>query len=144
MKRYTAYSFFIISILAFVLACGGNSQVAENEEGRPDRNFDAASQKLGIPILSHPEISVTNDFEGIAGLIEASDLVVSVGNATAHLAGALGKQTWVLLPSVPGWRWMRDGHKSGWYQSVTLFRQQGRDAWGGVLAEVQEALRQQS
>ena len=50
MKRYTAYSFFIISILAFVLACGGNSQVAENEEGRPDRNFDAAAQKLGISV----------------------------------------------------------------------------------------------
>ena len=50
MKRYTAYSFFIISILTFVLACGGSSQVAENEEGRPDRNFDAASQKLGISV----------------------------------------------------------------------------------------------
>ena len=50
MKRYTAYSFFIISILTFVLACGGSSQVAENEKGRPDRNFDAAAQKLGISV----------------------------------------------------------------------------------------------
>ena len=50
MKRYTAYSFFIISILTFVLSCGGSSQVAENEEGRPERNFDAAAQKLGISV----------------------------------------------------------------------------------------------
>ena len=50
MKKYTAYSFFIISILTLVLACGGSSQVAENEEGRPDRNFDAAAQKLGISL----------------------------------------------------------------------------------------------
>lgn len=50
MKKYIAYSFFIISTLTLVLACGGSPQVAENKEGRPDRNFDAAAQKLGISV----------------------------------------------------------------------------------------------
>ena len=50
MKKYIAYSFFIISTLTLILACGGSPQVAENKEGRPDRNFDAAAQKLGISV----------------------------------------------------------------------------------------------
>lgn len=50
MKKYIACLFFIISILTLVLACGGSPQVAENKEGRPNRNFDAAAQKLGISV----------------------------------------------------------------------------------------------
>ena len=50
MKKYTVYSFLIISVLTLVLACGGSSPVSEKKEGRPDRNFDAAAQKLGISV----------------------------------------------------------------------------------------------
>ena len=50
MKKYTVYSFFITCILTLVLACGGSSPVVENNEGRPNRNFDAAAQKLGVSV----------------------------------------------------------------------------------------------
>ncbi len=50
MKKYIACLFFNISILTLVLACGGSPQVAENKEGRPDPNFDAAAQKLGVSV----------------------------------------------------------------------------------------------
>jgi hypothetical protein len=53
-------------------------------------------------------------------LIEACDEVVSIGNATAHLAGALGKKTTVLLPKARSWRWLSGGEQSPWYSSVKL------------------------
>jgi len=55
-------------------------------------------------------------------LIEACDEVVSIGNATAHLAGALGKKTTVLLPEAPSWRWLAQGTTTPWYCSLTLRR----------------------
>jgi hypothetical protein len=82
----------------------------------------------------------------LAGLIEGCDLVVSVGNATAHLSGALGQKTWVLLPPVAGrlpsgvlvggWRWLQSGTACPWYASVRLFRQSTLDRWDDVLAEL--------
>jgi ADP-heptose:LPS heptosyltransferase len=71
--------------------------------------------------------------EGLAGLIEACDEVVSVGNATAHLAGALGKKTLVLLPYVAGWRWLHEGDRCPWYDSVILLRQKAQADWDEVL-----------
>jgi ADP-heptose:LPS heptosyltransferase len=78
--------------------------------------------------------------EGLAGLIEGCDLVVSVGNATAHLSGALGQKTWVLLPYVAGWRWLHEGSTCPWYQSVRLYRQSKRDDWTSVLETVSRDL----
>src|SRR5205823_1875402 len=66
--------------------------------------------------------------------------VISVGNATVHLAGALGIPTWAILPKVPGWRWMIAGCDSPWYPSVSLFRQAERGQWGPVFNEIGQAL----
>jgi len=74
--------------------------------------------------------------EGLAGLIETCDEVVSVGNATAHLAGALGQRTLVLLPYVAGWRWLHEGDRCPWYDSVTLLRQTEPGDWSGVFSNL--------
>jgi tetratricopeptide (TPR) repeat protein len=96
-------------------------------------DLDTLRRCVGVEVLSHPEIDTLNDIEGVAGLIEACNLVVSVGNATAHLAGALGRRTSVLLPYVAGWRWLHEGEQCPWYSSVTLYRQTVRGDWSYPL-----------
>ena len=68
------------------------------------------------------EVDNREDLDGLAALIEACDEVVSIGNATAHLAGALGKRTTVLLPEAPSWRWLAQGETTPWYGNVGLLR----------------------
>jgi Flp pilus assembly protein TadD len=74
-----------------------------------------------------------NDFAETAALVAAMDLIVSVDTAIAHLAGALGRPTWVLLAHSADWRWMRDRADSPWYPTSRLFRQPKRDDWQSVL-----------
>lgn len=81
------------------------------------------------------------DFGDTAGAIEALNLVISVDTAVAHLAGALGKPVWLLLPFVPDWRWLLDRDDSPWYPTMRLFRQARRGAWDEVVARVARELR---
>jgi ADP-heptose:LPS heptosyltransferase len=68
------------------------------------------------------------------------DIVISVDTSVAHLAAALGKKTWVLLPYLPDWRWLLDRDDSPWYESVILFRQQEDRSWEPVLKKVATSL----
>ncbi len=80
------------------------------------------------------------DFSDTAALIECMDLVISVDTSVAHLAGALGKPTWVLLPFVPDWRWMIEREDSPWYPTMKLYRQPSRGDWASVLDRVRADL----
>lgn len=82
---------------------------------------------------------VTN-FADTAAVIQSLDLVITVDTSVAHLAGALGKPVWILLPFVPDWRWLLDRNDSPWYPSARLFRQPRRGDWGSVLKTVKQAL----
>ena len=84
-----------------------------------------------------PEVG---DFADTAGLVEELDLVITVDTSMVHLAGALGKPTWLLLPYAPDWRWLRDRRDSPWYPSVRIFRQPRPGDWAAVMAEVATAL----
>ena len=75
-----------------------------------------------------------------AALIANLDLVISVDTSVAHLAGALAKPVWILLPFIPDWRWLLDRDDSPWYPTARLFRQDETRGWDSVMARVQAAL----
>ena len=85
-----------------------------------------------------PEIG---DFADSAAMIAALDLVITVDTAIAHLAGALGRPAWVLLPYAPDWRWQLARDDSPWYPSLRLFRQARPGDWPAVVSQVAAALR---
>lgn len=81
-----------------------------------------------------------NDFSDTAAAIAALDLVVTVDTAVAHLSGALGRPTWVLLPFAPDWRWGLERTDSAWYPAMRLFRQPQRGQWTSVFEQLAQAL----
>jgi tetratricopeptide (TPR) repeat protein len=88
-------------------------------------------------------IDLTNeiyDFTDTAALIEHLDLVISVDTSVAHLAGALGKPVWTLLPFASCWRWMRNSEDSPWYPTMRLFRQPSPGDWESVIIKVKDEL----
>jgi tetratricopeptide (TPR) repeat protein len=80
------------------------------------------------------------DFTDTAGIIMNLDLVISVDTAVVHLAGALGKPVWTLLPYAPDWRWMLDREDSPWYPRMRLFRQPSPGDWKSVIDHVTQEL----
>jgi tetratricopeptide (TPR) repeat protein len=80
------------------------------------------------------------DFAQTAGAMAALDLLISVDTAPVHLAGAMGKPVWVLLPFVPDWRWLLEREDSPWYPTLRLFRQQTRGDWRAPVDAVAKAL----
>ena len=82
-------------------------------------------------------------FESTAAFCECLDVVICVDTSVTHLAGALGIRTWMLIPFVPDWRWMRDREDTPWYPNVKLYRQKSADDWGEVLDRVASDLRRE-
>jgi hypothetical protein len=82
------------------------------------------------------------DFTDTAAVIENLDMVISVDTAVLHLAGAMGKRVWGLLPFEADWRWMLESSDSPWYPTMRLFRQTAAGDWGGVFGNVADELRQ--
>ena len=80
------------------------------------------------------------DFSDTAALLDSMDLVITVDTSIAHLAGAMGKPVWIMLPDVADWRWFLDRTDSPWYRSARLFRQSVAGDWPRVIEEVKRAL----
>jgi ADP-heptose:LPS heptosyltransferase len=76
------------------------------------------------------------DFTDTAALLSCVDLVISLDTSVAHLASALGKETWLLLQSVPDWRWLLGRTDSPWYPSIKLYRQPSPGNWDSILEEM--------
>ena len=97
-----------------------------------------------LTLDSNPHIlnfsSHLNDFLDTAALIDNLDFVISVDTSVAHLSGALGKKTLLLLPYVPDWRWLLDREDSPWYQSMKLYRQTSIGNWSDPLERVKSDL----
>jgi hypothetical protein len=76
------------------------------------------------------------DLADTAALIATLDLVISTDTSIAHLAGAMGKPVWILLPHLADWRWMEDMETTPWYPTARLFRQKSPGDWAGVIERV--------
>ncbi len=98
------------------------------------------SQLTGADILIDEDVDPFSDFDAAAAQVAATDLVISTSNTAVHLAGALGKKVWLMVPAIPEWRWGLEGASVPWYPRLTLFRQEKRGEWSPVLAQVSAAL----
>ncbi len=98
----------------------------------------------GIEVQSLEDVDCFNDIDGLASLIEACDVIVTVSNSTAHLAGALGKKTLLLLPWSEGrlWYWANHHGANPWYPSIEMFPQQAMGDWSAPLRAVRLRLEQ--
>ena len=102
------------------------------------RASDRQAQVAWAELL--PAGTQLTDFGATAALIETLDLVVCVDTSVAHLAGALARPVWILLPWLPDWRWMLEREESPWYPSARLFRQTHPRDWSGPLRRVRDEL----
>lgn len=116
------------------------TKIINLQYGERQEELQAARRELGLVIHHFEDCDPLVDLDNFAALVTALDLVISVGNATVHLAGALGVEAWTLLPMVPSWRWLSATNYSPWYASVRLFRQPRRGAWEPVMEEVTRLL----
>jgi Flp pilus assembly protein TadD len=99
-----------------------------------------APESSAHPHLLDPTAAFT-DLATTAGFMHTLDLVISVDTVIAHLAGAMGKPVWTLLPFIPDWRWLLDRDDSPWYPTMRLFRQTTRGDWSTVLLNVRQRLK---
>ncbi len=80
------------------------------------------------------------NFTDTMGLIENLDLVIAVDTAVAHLAGAMGKPVWILLPFSPDWRWFLKYSDTPWYPSMRIYRQEKKGDWASVFEQIKKDL----
>lgn len=101
-------------------------------------DLDQLQNMLGIINLA-PQL---NDFESTAQIMQQLDLIISIDSAPAHLAGALGREVWLLLHQTPDWRWGLQQADSDWYSTMRIFRQPAGEGWQQVIEQVVSALEQ--
>jgi hypothetical protein len=103
----------------------------------------AQEQLSALPddVFVRDACSRDRDLADTAAVVTALDLVITTDTCIAHLAGAMGKPVWILLPHLGDWRWMQQIETSPWYPTARLFRQTSPGDWAGVLERVMEKLR---
>ena len=112
-----------------------NCRFVDLQYGDTREEREAVERELGVRVERLADIDNTNDLDGLAALMCACDAVVTVSSTTAHLAGALGRPTWVMVPHGHAriWYWFRDRDQSPWYPRVRVLRQQAGQGWSSLV-----------
>ncbi len=110
-------------------------------------DFVAVQKDIPIEMLQSPPSNLIipgpnlDDFNDTAQMLKCIDMVISVDSSPAHLAGALGKEVWLLLPRPCDWRWMQDESSTPWYQNMRIFRQNTDRNWSNVMNDLELQLK---
>lgn len=96
--------------------------------------------EIGVGELITNAVEENDDFAGVAALIEQLDLVITVDGVVAHVAGALGKPTWLLLAPGADWCWLLDRNDTPWYPNIKIFRKTQQEGWKDLAARVRKSL----
>jgi len=124
-----------LTLLEPLFACEGVSFVSIQRDLRD--NDAARLAEFGVTDFG-PRLA---DMTDTAAVLALADLSISVDTSVVHLAGAMGREAWVMLPFAPDWRWTLTKERSPWYPQVRLFRQRAPGDWPSVIATVRDALR---
>jgi ADP-heptose:LPS heptosyltransferase len=127
-----------LAALASLLALPGITWYSL-QKGTPSAELGEVPAARGVVPLA-----ADSDFARTAALVDALDAVVTVDTSIAHLAGALGKPVFVLLPFAPDWRWGLAAAHTPWYPTARLVRQPALGDWSGAVAALQEQLRERA
>lgn len=95
---------------------------------------------MGVDIEQYAFATLTPDYDDTAALVDSCDLVICMQTAVAHLAGALGKECWVMVPKCSGWRYGEEGDTTPWYSSLKLIRQKEFGSWTGPINKIVKML----
>lgn len=115
------------------ILCTPGAQWINLQYGDCAAEIERINNQFGVKIHQDSDINQFADLDRFAAQVAALDLVVSTSNTAAHMAGALGVPTLLLLPSVPDWRWQDQGDTALWYPDMTLFRQRVRGDWSSPI-----------
>ena len=124
------------------LAKNNNLKFLSLQKGFGSEQLDHCSFKNKF-VKCQPQVDATWDFLENAAIIENCDLIITSDTSIAHLAGGIGKETWILLKNYPEWRWGLKGENTFWYPSMRLFRQKERNNWQEVIERVSSALKKE-
>ena len=103
-------------------------------------------EKYGVKILKIEEVDNFDDIEGLASLIDLCDCVLSVSNTTVHIAGAIGKPTYLMLPKGKGKLWYWSSHKDRclWYNSIRIIEQKNIDSWDYPIEKLKKIIKERT
>ncbi|MCG8545891.1 MAG: tetratricopeptide repeat protein [Alphaproteobacteria bacterium] len=112
--------------------------------GDHDAEMAETRDRTGVDIFADQEIDQFASLDDFGAQVAAVDLVISITNTTVHIAGALGKEVWTMLPYRPDWRYQREREDTPWYPHMRLFRQSRARVWDDVIDRVAGALKTRS
>ena len=113
-----------------------NCRFIDLQYGDTRAECEAAAREIGVHVERLGDVDNNQDIDGLAALMTACDIVISVSNATAHLAGAIGRPTWVFVPhgQARPWYWFDEGDDSPWYPHLRVRRQASGQSWADLIA----------